>query len=216
MIEAVVFDMDGLLVDSEPLWQQARIAAFGAERLRWTDADQREVMGSSTQAWARQIQTKLDDGTPTEEIIERVLDELVALYRRQVPLMPGANEILTLLRGRYPLGLASGSPYRLIHAALESAGWDGIFDPMLSTDDMPRGKPAPDIYLAITARMGVPVERTAVIEDSTNGILSGVAAGVKVIAVPARDHPASDDVLSQASLVLSSLHDFSLDMLRDL
>ncbi|MCL4237901.1 MAG: HAD family phosphatase [Anaerolineae bacterium] len=216
MIEAVVFDMDGLLVDSEPLWQQARIAAFGAERLRWTDADQREVMGSSTQAWARQIQTKLDDGTPTEEIIERVLDELVALYRREVPLMPGANEILTLLRGRYPLGLASGSPYRLIHAALESAGWDGIFDPMLSTDDMPRGKPAPDIYLAITARMGVPVERTAVIEDSTNGILSGVAAGVKVIAVPARDHPASDDVLSQASLVLSSLHDFSLDMLRDL
>ncbi|MEB2286860.1 MAG: HAD family phosphatase [Anaerolineae bacterium] len=216
MIEAVVFDMDGLLVDSEPLWQQARIAAFGAERLRWTDADQREVMGSSTQAWARQIQTKLGDGTPTEEIIERVLDELVALYRREVPLMPGANEILTLLRGRYPLGLASGSPYRLIHAALESAGWDGIFDPMLSTDDMPRGKPAPDIYLAITARMGVPVERTAVIEDSTNGILSGVAAGVKVIAVPARDHPASDDVLSQASLVLSSLHDFSLDMLRDL
>lgn len=216
MIEAVVFDMDGLLVDSEPLWQQARIAAFGAERLRWTDADQREVMGSSTQAWARQIQTKLDDGTPTEEIIERVLDELVALYRREVPLMPGANEILTLLRGRYPLGLASGSPYRLIHAALESAGWDGIFDPMLSTDDMPRGKPAPDIYLAITARMGVPVERTAVIEDSTNGILSGVAAGVKVIAVPARDHPASDDVLSQASLVLSSLHDFSLGMLRDL
>ena len=216
MIEAVVFDMDGLLVDSEPLWQRARIAAFGAERLRWTDADQQEVMGSSTQAWARQIQAKLGDGTPTEEIIERVLDELVALYRREVPLMPGANEILSLLRGHYPLGLASGSPYRLIHAALESAGWDGIFDPVLSTDDMPRGKPAPDIYLAITERMGVPVERTAVFEDSPNGILAGLAAGVKVIAVPARDHPPSEDVLGRASLVLDSLHDFSLDMLHDL
>jgi len=216
MIEAVVFDMDGLLVDSEPLWQQARIAAFGAERLRWTDADQQAVMGTNSQAWARLIQAKLGDGTPTEAIIERVLDEMVALYRHEVPLMSGAHEIIALLRGRYPLGLASGSPYRLIHAALESASWNGIFDPVLSADDVPQGKPAPDIYLAITARMGVPAERTAVLEDSANGILAGVAAGVKVIAVPTRDHPPSDDVLSKASLVLDSLHDFSLDMLREL
>lgn len=216
MIEAVVFDMDGLLVDSEPLWQRARIAAFGAERLRWTDADQRQVMGTNSQAWARLIQAKLGDGTPTDEIIERVLDEMVALYRHEVPPMPGANEIIALLHGRYPLGLASGSPYRLIHAALESAGWNGLFDPVLSADDVPHGKPAPDIYLAITARMGVAAERTAVLEDSANGILAAVAAGVKVIAVPARDHPPGDDVLGRASLVLVSLHDFSLDMLRDL
>jgi len=216
MIEAIVFDMDGLLVDSEPLWQQARIAAFGAERLRWTDADQQAVMGTNSQAWARLIQDKLGDGTPTEAIIERVLDEMVALYRQEVPLMPGANEILTLLRGRYPLGLASGSPYRLIHAALESAGWNGTFDPVLSADDVPHGKPAPDIYLAITARMGVSTGHIAVFEDSANGILAGLAAGVKVIAVPARDHPASAEVLSRASLVLDSLHDFSLGALRDL
>ncbi|MBP8972446.1 MAG: HAD family phosphatase [Anaerolineae bacterium] len=216
MIEAVVFDMDGLLVDSEPLWQQARLAAFGAERLRWTDADQQAVMGTNSQAWARLIQAKLGDSTPTEAIIERVLDEMVALYRHEVPLMSGAREIIALLRGRYPLGLASGSPYRLIHAALESAGWNGTFDPVLSADDVLHGKPAPDIYLAITARMGVAAERTAVLEDSANGILAGVAAGVKVIAVPARDHPPSDDVLSKASLVLDSLHDFSLDMLRSL
>ncbi len=216
MIEAIVFDMDGLLVDSEPLWQRARIAAFGAERLRWTEADQQRVMGSSTQAWARQIQAKLGDSTPTEEIIERVLDELVALYRREVPLMPGANEILNLLRGRYPLGLASGSPYRLIHAALESAGWDGIFDPVLSTDDMPRGKPAPDIYLAVAGQMGVPTGHMAVFEDSPNGILAGLEAGVKVIAVPGRDHPPQDGLLCRVSLVLPSLHGFSLEMLRDL
>ncbi len=216
MIEAVVFDMDGLLVDSEPLWQRARILAFGAERLRWTDADQQAVMGSSTLFWARMIQAKLGDHTPTDEIIERVLDELVALYRQEVPLMPGANEILSLLHGRYPLALASGSPYRLIQAVLEGAGWDGVFDPVLSTDDMPHGKPAPDVYLATLERMGVPAERAAVIEDSPNGILAGVAAGAKVIAVPGRDHPPSDDVLRQASLVLDSLHDFTLDMLRDL
>ena len=129
MIEAVVFDMDGLLVDSEPLWQRARIEAFGADRLRWTEADQKRVMGSSTLAWARQIQEKIGDSYPLEAIIERVLGQMVALYRQGVPLMPGASEIVNLLRGRYPLGLASGSPYRLIEVVLQQTGWDSASPP---------------------------------------------------------------------------------------
>jgi HAD superfamily hydrolase (TIGR01509 family) len=216
MIEAVVFDMDGLLVDSEPLWQRARIAAFGAERLRWTEADQQRVMGSSTRAWAVQIQDKLGEAYGLEEIIDRVLAQMAALYRQAVPLMPGAHEVITMLRGRYPLGLASGSPYRLIEVVLQETSWDGAFSHVLSTDDLPRGKPAPDIYLAIAGRMGVPTGHMAVFEDSPNGILAGLEAGARVIAVPARDHPPSDDVLRGASLVLDSLHDFSLEMLRDL
>lgn len=216
MIEAVVFDMDGLLVDSEPLWQRARIAAFGAERLRWTEADQQRVMGSSTRAWAVQIQEKLGEAYSLEAIIDRVLAQLAALYREAVPLMPGADQILSLLRGRYPLGLASGSPYRLIEVVLQETGWNGAFSHVLSTDDMPRGKPAPDIYLAIAGQMGVSTGRIAVFEDSPNGILAGLEAGVKVIAVPGRDHLPQDGLLRRVSLVLPSLRDFSLDMLRDL
>ena len=216
MIEAVVFDMDGLLVDSEPLWQRARLTAFGAERLRWTEADQQRVMGSSTHAWAAQIQEKLGEAYSLEEIIERVVAHLAALYREAVPLMPGASEILRLLHGRYPLGLASGSSYRLIEVVLQETGWNSAFSYVLSTDDMPRGKPAPDIYLAIAGQMGVPTGHIAVFEDSPNGILAGLEAGVKVIAVPGRDHPPQDGVLRRVSLVLPSLRDFSLEMLRDL
>lgn len=213
MIEAIVFDMDGLLVDSEPLWQRARIEAFGAERLRWTEADQKRVMGSSTLAWARQIQEKIGDSHPLEEIIERVLGQMVALYRQGVPLMPGASEIVNLLRGRYPLGLASGSPYRLIEVVLQETGWDSAFGHVLSTDDLPRGKPAPDIYLAIAKRMGVPNERIAVFEDSPNGILAALEAGSKVIAVPGHEQPTQPDLVQRASLVLGSLRDFRLEML---
>lgn len=213
MIEAIVFDMDGLLVDSEPLWQRARIEAFGADRLRWTEADQKRVMGSSTLAWARQIQEKIGDSYTLEEIIERVLTQMVTLYRQGVPLMPGAKEIVDLLRERYPLGLASGSPYRLIEAVLQETGWDGAFGYVLSTDDLPRGKPAPDIYLAIAERMGTPTDRIAVFEDSPNGILAALEAGSKVIAVPGHEQPTQPDLLQRASLVLGSLRDFRLEML---
>lgn len=216
MIEAVVFDMDGLLVDSEPLWQRARVEAFGADRLRWTEADQQRVMGSSTQAWAVQIQEKLGPDYTLDEIIDRVLGQMQALYRQAVPLMPGAREVIDLLRGRYPLGLASGSPYRLIKTVLHEAGWDGVFSHVLSTDDLPRGKPAPDIYLAIAERMGVSTERIAVFEDSPNGILAALDAGTRVIAVPGRDYRLQDGLLQRASLVLGSLHDLRLEMLERL
>ncbi len=216
MIEAVVFDMDGLLVDSEPLWERARIEAFGAERLHWTDADQQAVMGSSTQEWAAYLQQKLDHAYSIEAIIERVIQQMIAFYRESVPLMPGADAALALLGGHYPLGLASGSPYRLIEAALKNTGWDGMFADVLSTDDMANGKPAPDIYLAISRQMGVPVERMAVLEDSTNGILAGLAAGAKVIAVPDGAHRPSEDIVAQATLVLDSLEDLTLATLRAL
>jgi HAD superfamily hydrolase (TIGR01509 family) len=216
MIKAVVFDMDGLLVDSEPLWQRARIEAIGADRLRWTDADQERVMGSSTMGWATYLAEKLDHAFTPEEIIERVVALMEQYYLEEVPLQPGAREAVAQLYGRYPLGLASGSSYRLIRAVLAGAGWTDVFDEVLSSDEMANGKPAPDIYFEIARRMDTPIEHIAVFEDSGNGILAGVAAGAQVIAVPHAYHRAADDVLQQVARVLDSLHEFTPEMLDEL
>jgi HAD superfamily hydrolase (TIGR01509 family) len=216
MIKAVVFDMDGLLVDSEPLWQRARIEACGADRLHWTDADQERVMGSSTMGWATYLAEKLDHAMTPDEIIERVISLMERYYLEAVPLQPGAREAVAQVYGRYPLGLASGSPYRLIRAALTGAGWTDMFDEVLSSDEMANGKPAPDIYFEIAHRLGTPIEQIAVLEDSGNGILAGVNAGAQVIAVPHAYHRAGDDVLGRVARVLGSLHDFRAEMLDEL
>ena len=216
MIKAVVFDMDGLLVDSEPLWQRARIEAIGADRLNWTDADQERVMGSSTMGWATYLVEKLGGDITPDEIIERVLAHMERYYLEAVPLQPGAREAVAQLDGHYPLGLASGSPYRLIRAALTGAGWTDVFDEVLSGDEMANGKPAPDIYFEIARRMDTPIEQIAVFEDSGNGILAGVAAGAQVIAVPHAYHRAGDDVLESVARVLGSLHEFTLEMLDEM
>ena len=212
MIKAVVFDMDGLLVDSEPIWQKSRIDAFGADRLRWTEADQVAVMGGSTRGWALHMAERLNYEFTVEHVIERVLDEMVRNYRQATPLMPGAREVIDLVRGRYPLGLASGAPYRLIDAVFDNVGWHGVFGEIISTDDLTCGKPAPDVYLEISRRMGVKPGEVAIFEDSENGIRAGAAAGVRVIAVPSYYQRPSEDVLSQADLVIESLLDFSPDV----
>lgn len=216
MIKAVIFDMDGLLIDSEPLWQRARLAAFGAERLRWTDADQLAVMGSSTQAWAAFLAERLEHAYTPDEVIDRVLVEMERLYFEHLPLLPGAREAIGGLRGRYPLGLATGSPNRLVRAALRSAGWTDVFDEIVSSDDVSNGKPSPEIYHTILRRMRLEPTEAVIFEDSANGILAGHAAGVKVIAVPSEYHRPPADVLDKAAVVLASLHDFSPALLATL
>ncbi|MBN1565325.1 MAG: HAD family phosphatase, partial [Anaerolineae bacterium] len=171
MIEAIIFDMDGLLVDSEPLWQRARIEAFGAERLQWTTADQEQVMGTSAEAWANYLAQKLDHEFTPDVIIDRVVSQMEVYYDESIPFLPGAQAIIKLLSQHYPLGLASGSPYRLVNAVLDNAGLRDYFGEVLSADEMTEGKPAPDIYLEITRRMQVAVEKVAIFEDSGNGIL---------------------------------------------
>ena len=215
-IKAIVFDMDGLLIDSEPIWQKSREAAFGAERLRWTEADQQAVMGSSTIGWATFVAERLDHEYPIEDVIERVLQQMETYYRQQVPLMPGARAVVEQLAAQYPVGLASGSPHRLITAALQGAGWEGLFEHAMSSDEVAHGKPAPDVYMAVAERMGIDLSTSAIFEDSANGILAGIAAGGKVIAVPSDYSRPADEILAQAALVLESLEDFSLDTLATL
>lgn len=212
-VQAVVFDMDGLLVDSEPLWQDARIAAFGADRLRWTEADQHKIMGSSTEFWAEYIAERLGGTHSLDEIIDAVLSEMEKAYRRGVPLLPGADEVVAEVAAVYPVAIASGSPRRLVDAALDGAGWRDRFGVVVCSDDVARGKPAPDAYLAAAEQLRMPAESLAVLEDSANGILSGLAAGTYVIAVPNPYAHPPDDVLARADRVLGSLREFALHML---
>jgi HAD superfamily hydrolase (TIGR01509 family) len=212
-VQAVVFDMDGLLVDSEPLWQEARIAAFGADRLRWTDADQQQVMGSATDEWAAFLAERLEHAYSLREIVEFVLAEMEKAYRQRVPLLPGAERVVAETARAYPIAIASGSPRRLVSAVLDGAGWREQFSVVVCSDDVRRGKPAPDAYLEAASRLGVAPEALAVLEDSGNGILAGRAAGAYVIAVPNHYARPDDHLLQKADRVLGSLDQFALDML---
>jgi HAD superfamily hydrolase (TIGR01509 family) len=170
-------------------------------------------MGRNTLGWAAYLQDRLGTEYTMPDIIERIVSQMVAYYHIDVPLMSGARELIEQLRGRYPLGLASGAATRMIRAVLDQTGWDGVFVEILSGDDIERGKPAPDMYLEIAKRMGVDITKSVVFEDSGNGILSGCTAGAKVIAVPSYYHRPPDDVLSKASLVVLSLSDLTLDVI---
>lgn len=206
LIKAVVFDLDGLLIDSEPVWFRARAEMFGRFGLEWTDADQKRLMGVSTATWIEYLTKKLQGRMSSTEIAEESLSKMVSYYRAgEVPLMPGAGQALEACAGRYKLGLASGSPRVLIDAALSGATWQLFFSEMLSSDEVNRGKPAPDAYLEIMRRMGVASKETVVIEDSGNGILAGKAAGVRVIAVPNPNLLPAPEALREADAVIDSL-----------
>ena len=206
MISAVVFDMDGLLIDTEPLWFRARSELFQAYGLTWTEADQVKCMGVSTAAWTELMADRLDGRLAPAEITADIVNRMVAYYQAgEVELLPGAQAALELCRSNYPVGLASGSHKRLLAAAVEGMQWQSFFDEILSSDDCATGKPAPDVYLEVMRRLGVQPAETAVIEDATSGILAGYAAGARVIAVPNRHLPPPDEVLSKADVVIDTL-----------
>ncbi|UCC74905.1 MAG: HAD family phosphatase [Gemmatimonadota bacterium] len=207
MIRAVIFDMDGLLVDSEPVWFAARrelLARFGKH---WTESDQQRLMGVSTSTWVDYVTEKLEGAMPPDEVLHNIVGIMAAAYESgDVPLLPGASEALEHCVGRYRVGLASGSPRLLIEAALTGADWQRCFEEVISSDECARGKPAPDVYLEIMRRMGLSPETTVVVEDSAAGILAGKAAKAKVVAVPRGFTSPDSEALEQADARLESLH----------
>ncbi len=211
MIEAVVFDLDGVLIDSEPVWEDVRRGLVAERGGRWAADAQRKIMGMSTQEWARYLSKDLRVGLPPDEVAALVVDRMAARYRERIPFMPGAVDAVRWLAARWPLGLASSSPPALIETVLEAAGLRSHFQVTMSTEQVPHGKPAPDIYLAVTARLGVPPPDCAAIEDSSNGLRSAAAAGLHVIAVPHPRYPPDPDALAAASLVLPTLADLTPD-----
>ena len=205
MIEAVVFDLDGVLIDSEPVWEQVRRQFVAEHGGHWAAGAQQRLMGMSTGEWARYLGEDLGAGLTPETIAALVVDQMKARYAEHVPFMPGAVAAVRRLAARWPLGLASSSPPVLIGAVLDGAGLRDCFAVTMSTEQVAHGKPAPDIYLAVTGRLGRPPQRCAAVEDSANGLRSAAAAGLRVIAVPHPRYPPGADALGLATLVLPSL-----------
>ncbi len=211
MIEAVVFDLDGVLLDSEQLWDAAREQLAEERGGRWHDRAQRDMMGMSSREWSRYMHDTIGLREPPEEINREVVQRLSDLYRERLPVIGGARAAVERLAARWPLGLASSSNRELIDLALKLLGVRDLFEATVSAEEVARGKPAPDVYLEVARRLGLDPVRAAAIEDSHNGILAAMAAGMRVIAIPNSHFPPGDEALAQADAVLGSLAELTAE-----
>ena len=205
MPEAVLFDQDGVLVDSEGAWDAARRAIVAENGGRWKDGATRAMMGMSAPEWSRYLRDELGVGLSAEEISDQVVERLLAGYSKQLPLLPGAVEAVRRVADWRPVGLASSANREVIDAVLAGSGLAGVFGATVSGEEVAHGKPAPDIYLEAARRLGVDPARSAAVEDSTNGLRSAAAAGMLVVALPNREFPPAPAALGLAAVVLDSL-----------
>ena len=205
VIEAVVFDMDGVLIDSEPVWERVRRKFVADHGGRWAQDAQDRMMGMSTAEWSAYMSEDFGLRLPPPQVAELVIAAMAAEYQAHLPLLPGAVEAVRSLSARWPLAVASSAPKSLIEAVLDASALRPAFAAAVSSEEVTRGKPAPDVYLEATRRMGVPPAASAAVEDSTNGLRSAAAAGLTVIAVPRPEYPPAEDALKQARVVLGSL-----------
>ena len=211
MIDAVVFDLDGLLLDTEQVWDEVREAITRERGGRWHDRAQAEMMGMSSVEWSRYMHDVLQLPEPPEELNRLVVERMLERYHERLPLVDGAVEAVRRLGQRWPLGLASSSNREVIATALELMGVADLFQATASSEEVARGKPAPDVYLEAARRLGVAPETAVAIEDSANGIRSAKAAGMGVIAIPNPHYPPPEEVLAATDAVLESLAELTPD-----
>ena len=213
-IEAIIYDMDGVLVDSEVYWDKSRIE-FARDRGKvWTDEFQRLAMGRSTVGWARVMQDKLALEETIDEIIAEMKARVIAHYEERMPTRPGALESVARMNEHFRVGLASGSPTDIIKAVLSITGLDQVFEVTIYGDEVPRGKPAPDIYLEALQALKVAPGNSLGIEDSTNGLRSLKAAGMVAVAAPSPEYPLPDEILALADAHITSMEDFTVELVR--
>lgn len=208
--EAVVFDLDGVLIDSEPVWERVRHGLVDERGGRWLPDTQSRLMGMSTPEWARYLSADLGVDLPPEQVAAAVVQRMSACYTQGLPLMPGAADALRRVGKRWRLAIASSSPRALIDTVLAIADWTRLFDVTISTEEVGSGKPAPDVYLAAVRQLKVAPASAVAVEDSTNGLRSAAAAGLRLIAVPRPGYPPAADALDGADLVLSGLAELSI------
>ena len=216
MIEGVVFDLDGLLVDTEELWDEARRQIADERGGRWREDAQRAMMGMSSKEWSRYMHDVIGVPDPPEQINTEVVRRLEKLYRERVSLIPGALDAVRRLAARWPLAIASSSNRPIIDLFLELTGTAGLFRATVSSEEVERGKPAPDVYLEAARRLGVDPTRCAAIEDSENGIRSAAAAGMKVVAIPNPVFPPTEEALALAAVVAASLDELRPELVESL
>jgi HAD superfamily hydrolase (TIGR01509 family) len=212
--EAVVFDLDGVLLQSEEVWDAVR-ERFVRERGGRYDAEvQRAMMGMSAPEWSRYLHETAGVPDEPEAISAEVVRLMLEAYRRELPLLPGAAEVVRAAAAAFPLALASSSNRELIDAVLELAGLADAFRVTVSSEEVARGKPAPDVYLEAARRLAVAPERCVAVEDSHAGIRSAKTAGMRVVAIPNPSYPPDDEALASADVRLRSLRELTVDVLR--
>jgi len=204
-IEAVVFDLDGVLVDSEHVWDEVREALARERGGRWHEGAQADMMGMSSTEWSRYMHDAIGLAESPEEINAEVVRRMLDRYSSELPLVPGAVEAAERLGAGFRLAVASSSNRPLIDAVLSASGLDERFEVTVSSEEVARGKPAPDVYLEAARRLGIPPARCAAVEDSGNGIRAAHAAGMRVLAIPNRRYPPPSDALALADVVLDSV-----------
>ncbi|HWN21828.1 MAG TPA: HAD family phosphatase [Gaiellaceae bacterium] len=215
MIAAVVFDLDGVLVDTETVWDDVREALVRERGGRWRERAQADMMGMSSPEWSRYMHEELGLPESPQQINDEVVSRMLVRYRDDLPLIDGAVEAVERLAGSFPLALASSSNRPLIDAVLETSGLERHFAATVSSEEVTRGKPAPDVFLEAARRLGVEPPVCAAVEDSSNGLRAAHAAGMRVVALPNAHYPPEPEALALADVVVSSLDELTPERIRD-
>ena len=213
MTEAVIFDLDGVIVDSEQVWDEVREQYTLEAGGRYSETATRAMMGMSSTEWSTYMAEELALPGSPEEINAAIVQRMLARYGESPPLIEGAADVVRRIGATLPVAIASSSNPELIEVVLRVARLDDVVREAVSSQEVPRGKPAPDVYLEAARRLGADPSRSAAVEDSHNGIRSAKAAGMRVFAVPNPHFPPGDDALALADEVLGSLDELTVDRL---
>jgi len=211
--EAVVFDLDGVLPQSEEVWDAVRERYVREAGGRYDEEVQRAMMGMSAPEWSRYLHEEAGVRQDPEDINRAVVERMLEAYRSELPLLPGAVEAVRRTAESFPLGLASSSNREIFEAVLDLAGIADCFGATVSSEEVARGKPAPDVYLEAARRLGVEPERCTAVEDSHAGIRSAKSAGMRVVAIPNASYPPDDEALELADGVVGSLDELTVGVL---
>lgn len=213
---AFIFDMDGVLTDTESIWDDVRRELAAEAGLAWPDEATAAMMGMSTPEWSAYLVHTVGMAGSPEQVAEEVIDAMANRYRDHLPVLPGAVDAVRRVAALLPIGLASSSPRRLIDTTLETMGIARLFTATVSTEEVERGKPSPDGYLRVCELIGADPSRSVCVEDSSNGIRAADAAGMTVIAVPQPFHEVRADALARAAAELATLDELDGELLRRL
>jgi HAD superfamily hydrolase (TIGR01509 family) len=209
--EAVVFDLDGVIVDSEQVWDEVRERYAHERGGSYSERSTRDMMGMSSHEWSRYMADVVGVPGSPEEINADIVRLMLERYGEAPPLIPGSVDAVRRVAGRWPLAIASSSNPELIEVVVSAAGLGDVFEIVVSSQEVPRGKPAPDVYLEAALRLGVDATRCGAVEDSHNGIRSAKAAGMRVVAVPNPHFPPDDDAMAAADVVLGSIAELQVE-----
>lgn len=213
--QAIIFDMDGTLMETEEQWDVVRRQLAAENGIPWPEEATRAMMGMSTPEWGEYLAASVGLPMTATEAAEKTIDAMAAHHQAGVELLPGAVESVRRMAAQYRLAIASSSPRRLIDAGVEAMGIGDVLSATVSTEEVAAGKPAPDGFLRAAELLGVAPGKCVAVEDSTNGVLSALAAGMTVVCVPPAFHPPAEEVLARTT-VLASLDELTIDLIASL